>query len=232
MSIAQLESQIAKLTRQLNTLKMGGAPRGRRRPLLCLFDLETTGLGKTSLIKICEVGLVEFPSLRVHQWHVNPLQSVSAAVTRVHGLKNEFLKMQDPWAKVGAAMNAALEGMRDGDSSRPIVLGGFNSKRYDSRIMTFEHNRHGLKYPPNLFFVDFREIFPEFIVIDGHKKKGLAEYHMQATGTGITSAHTAVADARAIANIIDTIEDRSKLFCLIEDKMEASEAVIRRCFRR
>ena len=226
MSISQIEAQIARLTRELASLRMA-KHRAKQRPVLCLFDLETTGLGKTSQIRICEAGLVEYMGGRVHQWHVNPLQSVSLAAARVHKLKNEFLRLQDPWSKVGKEFNASLEGMRE-DTSTPIVLGGFNSKRYDSRILTFEHHRHGLHYPANVFFVDFRDIFPQFIRLEG--KKGLADYHRSATGKEINSAHTAVADAKAIGNVLDTIEDRGRLRELIEEKMEASEAVIKRCF--
>ena len=147
----------------------------------------------------------------------------------MHKLKNEFLMLQPPWSKVGTALNAAIEGMRE-DSATPVVLGGFNSKRYDSRILTFEHHRHGLRFPPNVFFVDFREVFPDFISL-GENRKGLAEYHMRVTGKAIPSAHTAVADAKAIARILDTIGDRERLLGAIEEKMEASEAVVRRCFR-
>ena len=228
MSIAQIEAQMASLSKQLATLKVK-ARRGRKKSVLCLFDLETTGLGKTSLINICEAGLVEYESGRVHQWYANPLRPVSLAASRVHKLKNEFLMLQPPWSKVGTALNAAIEGMRE-DSATPVVLGGFNSKRYDSRILTFEHHRHGLRFPPNVFFVDFREVFPDFISL-GENRKGLAEYHMRVTGKAIPSAHTAVADAKAIARILDTIGDRERLLGAIEEKMEASEAVVRRCFR-
>jgi DNA polymerase III epsilon subunit-like protein len=228
MSIAIIEAQIAQLTKTLNTLKFAQRKQSAS-PILCLFDLETTGLGKTAHIKICEYGMVNYTTGRVFQRHVNPLQAVSESVTRIHGLRSDFLARQSSWKRVGVELNDAIEEARDGDNSKPVILGGFNSKRYDSRILTFEHHRHGLRYPPNVFFVDFREILTDFVPLQ--KKKGLAEYHKAATGKEIVSAHTAVADARAIANILDTITDRDALFEKIEGSMEATEACIRRCFK-
>jgi len=226
MSIAEIEAQIAKLTKKLTLLKLQAKT---KRPILCLFDLETTGLGKTQHIKICEIGMVQYDNLKPWQSYSNPVQSVSKTVSSIHGLKNEFLQQQPSWKEVGQLWHKEINSIRDGDVSIPVILGGFNSKRYDSRIVTFENHRHGLFFPTNVFFVDFREVFPSFFP-DIVGKKSLGAYHEHVLDKPIPSAHTAVADAMAIGNILKTV-DQPRLFKCIEAKMEAAEAVIKRCFK-
>ena len=199
-------------------------------PVLILFDLETTGLGKTCLIRICEVGMVNYGTGQTFQRFVNPQQSVPQGATQIHGLRDEFLAQQQTWRDVGQQFNDALQSYAAASPHRPLVVGGFNSKRYDARILTFEHHRFAHKFPPNIFFVDFKEVLAKLITLRTHKK-GLAQYHEAAVGKSIKGAHTAVADAKAIANILDTIEDKALLYHTIDDKMEPAECVMKRCFR-
>jgi len=101
----------------------------------------------------------------------------------------------DPWNVVGAAFNAYVASFPP-----PRVLVGFNSKRYDSRIVVFEHRRAGLTWPDDTFFVDVRDFASQYVTLD--RPRTLGRYHERVVGTPIASAHTALADARALAAVV------------------------------
>ena len=220
--IARLEAQIASMAVKLAALSVSTAL-PRKTPVLLLFDLETTGLGKTKFIKICELGAINYNTGAVFQHYVNPGVVVPDRATAVHHLSNEMLQQHPGWAQVQPKWEEWLNKQRPSDDV-PLLLGGFNSKRYDSRILTFESN---YQYPPNVFFVDFREVFP-LAFPDMEGKKSLGGYHQWALSKEITSAHTAVADATAIADICRVV-DQLPLFQWIANKQESANGVIKRC---
>jgi DNA polymerase III epsilon subunit-like protein len=186
-------------------------------PNVVYFDLETTGLGKTADIRICEIGMVRASNGEQFQQYVNPTIDVSSSASRVHGLKKEFLSKHASWEHVGAEMNGFLD-----QGEREVILAGFNSKRYDSRILFFEHDRHNLAFSNSnsnsnhLCFVDFRDIFPHFFKLTG--KKTLGAYHEHVTGEPISNAHTAVGDCLALQTIVEHISDTALLYELIAKK--------------
>ena len=230
--LLQLEATVAALTKELTALKLSRTPSpprpvlsSPRRPVLCLFDLETTGLGKTKHIKICEIGAVNYTSGAVFQQYVNPGVPVPDAAVSVHHITNEMLQQKPGWQEIQPEWEARLEKQRPSPDV-PLILGGYYSKRYDSRILTFHMN---YQYPPNIFFVDFWEIFP-IVFDDLQGKKGLGAFHQHVLGRDIPSAHTAVADAQAIVSLCQKIEPE-QLDTLIEEKKESAEGVIKRCLK-
>jgi len=136
-----------------------------------------------------------------------------------------MLRSKPGWKEVQPKWEAWLEQQRP-SSDVPLILGGFNSKRYDSRILTFHTD---YQHPRNLFFVDFREVFAG-VFDDLQGRKSLGAYHKHVLKRDITSAHTAVADAKAIVDICKTM-DQEGLFDLISEKMESSEGVVKRCLK-
>ena len=189
---------------------------------LVYYDLETTGLGKTAEIRICEIGMVR--QKEQFQRYVKPTISISPSASKVHGLKKEFLSKYPPWRQIGREMNEFIE-----ETEHDIILAGFNSKRYDSRILFFEHHRHGLEFPPHVHFIDFREILPYFFKLSG--KKTLNAYHEYVTGETISNAHTAIGDCLALKTIIDTITDKTSLADLILKQKETVSGLTKRCIK-
>ena len=223
--INQLETQLAQIAKELAALKLNPRPKPENRPILCLFDLETTGIGKTKFIKICEIGGVNYATGDTYQQYVNPGVPVPDSAVSVHHITNEMLRTKPRWKEVQPAWEGWLEEQRPSPDV-PLILGGFNSKRYDSRILTF-HTEYS--YPPNVLFVDFREVFADcFPDIQG--RKSLGGYYQHVLNKDITSAHTAVADAKAIVDICVTM-DQDQLFELIAKKQETSEGVVKRCLK-
>ena len=218
-------SRLEQIFEKINLKPSPDRPKETSATLL-YFDLETTGLGKTHEIGICEIGVVCGTTGEVvFQKYVQPFCPVTKKAEEIHELKAEFLEQQLTWEKIGKQLNEKISSL-EGD----VILAGFCSKRYDSRILTFAHQRNNLKFPPNLYFVDMKEVYPTFYTIEG--KKSLGNYHLRASGKQIVSAHNAISDSLALFNISSQIEDQSELMKCIESKMETVAGVHKRCFKR
>ena len=227
--ITSLEQQLLSITNQLKTLKLqvkGDTPKPKGLlNRLHLFDFETTGLGKTKHIRICELGVVKYSNHQTKlQHYVNPTVGVSSSAQKVHGLKREFLETFNTWEKVGKKLNGYVL------SEGTVLLGGFNSKRYDSRILFFEHLRHGLELPNRLSFIDFRDVFKE-IFPNVTTPKTLNAYYHNVTGEDIPDAHTAVGDCLAIAKILESVTDTTTLEQSMIKHKESVSSLTKRCLK-
>ena len=226
-ALLKIEAILADLTREVAQLKLQHAdtkdatpPRG---PRLIHYDLETTGLGKTKDIRICEIGLLDHHTGDSFQRYVNPGKPISKSATSVHSLKREFLETHPGWDETGHEVAQYLDRPYD------IILGGFNSKRYDSRIFTFEMMRHGCPLPTSLYTVDFRVVFKT--LFPDAPKTSLGGYYAHVTGKeNIPDAHTALGDARAL-KVLCEAANQKELWDEIEKHKESWESVRKRCLR-
>lgn len=221
--IRSLEEQLLQLTKRINALKISTNKPITDKKQLILWDLETTGLGKTNEIRICEIGLMHYDGSEKKNWYVNPDVSISASAQKVHGLKKAFLDKQPKWKDVG--YHTYMKGIK-----KPLILCGFNSKRYDSRILTFENHRASTPTPDDVYFCDLREVFPRFIDL-GLSKKSLQHYHVHVMGKEHNDAHTALGDCEALGNIMRSLPNQKHLYEEIEKKMESNASVLKRCFK-
>jgi len=99
---------------------------------------------------------------------------------------------------------------------------------YDSRILTFENQREQIQYPSKLYFVDLKEVFSTHFELEG--KKSLSRYHEVFAGAPITSAHTAVADSKALYTLLQRISE-PEVRSTILLKRETANGVKKRCFK-
>ena len=191
------------------------------------FDLETTGLGKTEDVRITEVGVV--PSRVSH-----PRRAVFRRAVRTSKQVDPRMPAHvrtatvaaaaagvDTWDVVGAAFNAYVATFPP-----PRVLVGFNSKRYDSRIVAFSHRRANLPWPADTYTVDVRDFIKQFATLD--VPRTLGRYHEHLVGTPIPSAHTAVADADALRAIVATLPSAA-VRAAVDVHLETGDGVHRRC---
>ena len=205
--------------------RKAGRGEGKGRALV-FFDLETTGLGKTANIRIREIGAIELSAVSASlgfREAVNPCVPVQPQALAVAPVIDDA-ETADTWQYVGQRFRAWMDDCYPGG----VVLAGFNSKRYDSRIFCFEQQRWGHRCSRDLEFVDMMEVFRHFFPEVG-KPRRLENYHKHVfDGLSIPSAHTALGDAMALRDIAATL-DKDKLWAEVEKHKETLDGVCKRC---
>jgi len=206
----------------------------RKRPQVVFFDLETTGLGPTDQIGIREVGAAAFLNNAIFRRPVKPTQKITAGALAVAPLAADADDAK-PWSDVGRDFYAWLSCQLASAEPMPtIYLAGYNSKRYDSRILMFENRGHDLAIPSHLArslrFVDMLEVI-RALEPDIDKPRTLERVHQKLVGNAITSAHTALGDTYALKDISHVLQDRhgDKFWHELKDRAESLDGVMKRC---
>jgi len=204
-------------------------------PLIVLYDLETTGLGKSSEICITEIGaiLIDQKGAQIDTFRelVCPLVNVSKGASRVTGNTTEQLAAYDFWKAVGRRFYNWLESHRNSNSRTPINLIAHNGSRYDSRILFFENQRHRLEMPRNCYSLDslslFKQMYPKL------PSYGLGAVYKAVFDEQIKDAHTAVGDCTAIRELLEigVMPEDGLLKKWILKTAESFDSVAKRCLK-
>lgn len=157
-------------------------------------DLETTGIGKHTL-----VGLVEFASLQVapdgvattFSTLVNPELPIHWSASKVHGLYESHVRDAPTFP-------CLVAGLRKGFAT--TLVSGFNSKRYDVRVLQGNADRYGLLPLPAPFQLDVRDIWTKL-----HGQKGNLAVAAQAYEVTPGTAHRAPGDVLTTARLLEAI---------------------------
>ena len=194
-----------------------------------VFDFETTGLGKTEHIRIVQVGARALDaSLRpVDQFTslVNPTIRIQRGAIEVHGISDERVASEETWAVIGLRLNQWMSRVR-GTADGALTLLAHNGKRYDSRVLVFEHARHGLSLPPNLHHADTLDIFKR--TFPGRPSYKLGEMHEGILGCELENAHDAMADVDGVCALLRRA-GAEEAAAAAEACSEALEAIVKRC---
>ena len=193
------------------------------------FDFETTGLGKTAEIRVVQIGAQALdaalrPVDRFVRF-VNPSMPIQPSAVLVHGIDDARVSGEATWAEVGAAFNEWMDRVRGGVDA-PLTLLAHNGKRYDARIMCFEHFRHGLRLPSGARHADTIDVLKR--VLPGRDNYKLGEVHGDLLGRELENAHDAMADVDGMCALLrhlgaDTVGAAA-------DKVgEPLDAIARRC---
>lgn len=119
---------------------------------IAFFDLETTGvnISKDRIVEIAIIRLESDGKIVKYQTYLNPEISISEEVTKITGLKNDFLK-DYPTFKLQA------KGIADFMSGCNIA--GHNIVRFDVPILVEEFLRVGIDFPSDdVKFIDTMNI--------------------------------------------------------------------------
>jgi len=233
--VLSLESQILAMSRELGKLKMQldmpmCATNPKTKNLYILYDFETGGLGKTNEIRVCQVGAValndDLQRIDTFNEFVNPLQQMDTEAVKVHGIKDAFIRKFPDWSVVGEIFSEWIDKHRGGNDHVAVYMLAHNGKRFDSRILTYENQRHGITRPTNTYSVDTLAIFKKLVPDSQNNKLGTIYKHL--FHTDIKDQHTALADCEAMERILGCAD--SKIVCdYIFKERESWDSVIKRC---
>ena len=142
----------------------------------------------------------------------------------MNGIDADFVSKKPGWDVVGRHFNDWIEEHR---GNGIVNLVAHNGKRFDARILTFEHNRHDLTLPHNLYHTDtipvLKELFP---YLYDYK---LGTVYQSTFHEPIPDQHTAMGDCRAMQRLLGTGSEK-----LIRDKLfkhrESFDCIVKRCF--
>lgn len=251
-SAARLSSQILCMQREIDALKESLASlevsekkhvpeqslRRRSDPILVLFDFETNGLvGGTKNIRITEIGAlaVDYEGFNdiqeVEQFHsfVNPQVNISRKAQVMTGITQTIVEKEPIWKRVGTQFNEWLLKLRGHDNKKEIVLSAHNGKRFDSRLLFFENQRHQVPLLRDLYHVDTLELFKaEFPNLASYSMESV---HTHVFGQPVPSAHNALDDCKGMANIIQKIQDKKKIEKWMREHRESFDSVRKRCLK-
>lgn len=163
-----------------------------RRPLAFL-DLETTGIA-VERDRIVELALlVVHPNGREDEnvFRVNPGMPIPLGASRVHGIYDRDVAGRPPFAALARTLDVLLTG---------CDLAGFNIVSYDLPLLEHEFRRCGLTFNRSgRALIDVMTLF--------HRKERLERRDLAAAvrhycGREHVGAHSALADARATAEVL------------------------------
>jgi len=159
------------------------------RPL-AFFDLETTGLSTTS-DKIVELALIRVtPQGDVLEAvrRFNPGIPIAAEATAVHGITDEDVAEEPPFAARAKALADLLE---------PCDLGGFNIRRFDVPMLLAEFKRAGVP-----FSVQGRRLIDAQVIFHREEPRDLSAAARFYLSREHEEAHTALGDIRTTAAVL------------------------------
>lgn len=158
---------------------------------IIFFDLETTGVEITK-DRIVEIGCVKMYSdftlvEEPKKYRFNPGVNIPEEATAVHGITNEMVANEPPFAARASALYSYL---------KDCVLGGYNIISFDVPLLSEEFARCGITWPePGQKIVDAFNIFRE------KEKRDLTSAYKFYCGKQLEGAHDALNDVTATAEV-------------------------------
>lgn len=163
---------------------------------LAFFDLETTG---TNIFRdrIVEIAILKMnPDGTEETFHsrVNPEVEIPYEASAVHGIFAKDLEDKPRFAELASQI---IEFLKDAD------LSGYNALRFDIPVLLEEFLRCGIDFDMNKRrFVDVQVIFHRM------EERTLKAAYRFFCGKELTDAHSALADTKATAEVLEAQIER------------------------
>lgn len=180
-----------------------------KRPIV-FFDLETTGLNKTTdrIVEIAMTKLHPDGSQQKYYTLVNPGINIPKEAEDIHHISNIDVMEEPSFENIA---NEVLEFIQDCD------LGGFNIHNFDIPFLFEEFSRVGiLMKTRNINVIDPSSIIRKM------EKRDLGSLYKRYTGKDLENAHSASADNDAT---IEIFEKQLELYDLPDDVSEIHELI-------
>jgi DNA polymerase-3 subunit epsilon len=162
------------------------------RPL-CVFDLETTSADPATA-RIVELALTVIhpdgfsPELRKR---FNPGVPIPAEATKVHGITDDDVRDERPFADFAPTLVDLLDGHD---------LAGFGLSRFDVRVLHEEMKRANVR-----FSLDGRAIIDAYVLYSKLRPRTLSAAVKEFLGREHVGAHAADNDVRATIDVLDAM---------------------------
>jgi len=197
-----------------------------------VFDFETSGIGKTTNVRVCQIGataLAEDFTVIDHFAHFcNPLVKMDQGAQNVHGFNTEFVSKFDSWEVVGGNFMRWLDLQRNASQDHQLTLMAHNGKRFDARILVSENARHGIGMPRNLYHCDSIDVMK--ILFPGRNSYSLGRIYEDVIGNPLADAHDAMADVNGVIQVLKC-GHLGELTDAISLKQESFNHIIKRALR-
>ena len=158
------------------------------KPIL-FFDLETTGVDKTS-DRIVEISMLKMFEDREHEIKtakVNPGIAIPKAASEVHGITNEDVKDSPTFKQLSHGILSFMQG---------CDIAGFNSNSFDVPFLYSEFHRSGVVWDyTGINFIDVGNIFKR------KNERTLSAAYKIYLGKELDNAHSAEADIIATMQV-------------------------------
>ena len=211
------------------------ALQGMYPPVFVLYDFETTGMGKTSEIRIRQIGAraissKTLESIGTFTTFVNPGVPTSEGakkVCRIDAANEEYVAGLGTWREAGRRFSNWLQDMRNHNDDCPLHLIAHNGKRFDARILTFENARHYIDF--NTFEVhscDSIDVFKK--VYPGLTSYSLGNIYQDVLGRELKGAHDAMVDVDGMWRLMKYKKDDA--IANVISNSECFRHVQKRCF--
>lgn len=199
-----------------------------QKPIVIVFDLETTGLSWNHhrIIEFAAQDLVGGP-YSTFQSLVNPECFVSNG--RIHGISNGMVNRPDVprWKDLAPILIRYIKSRQK--AGGPVIWVAHNGRRFDARFLVKEFNRCSVEMPSDWVFVDTLPLAGEVMKLNGSKLldtklDSLRKYY------GIPlmgSAHRAMSDVNTLALVLQKLSFELKLPVsgLLEKSFKASDLI-------
>ncbi len=165
------------------------------RPLAFL-DLETTGLriGSDRIIEMAVIRLSPNGDVTEKVRRFNPEMPISPEASQVHGITNEDVANELPFASRVRSLLEILE---------PCDLAGFNLRRFDLPMLLSEFRQAGLSLD-----MQDRKIVDVQVIYHREEPRTLGAAVRHYLDRELEDAHSALADIRATAAVLTAQLDR------------------------
>jgi len=165
------------------------------RPLV-FFDLETTGLrvGTDRIVELAVIRLDPTGNVTEKVRRFNPGIPIPAAASEVHGIRDEDVAHEPPFAARARSLLKLLD---------PCDLAGFNLRSFDVPMLLAEFQRAGVP-----FDVESRRIIDVQLIFHREEPRDLSAAARFYLGRELEDAHSALADIRATAEVLTAQLDR------------------------
>lgn len=160
------------------------------RPLT-FFDLETTGVDPDNdrIVQLALIRVEPDGARSTYETLVNPQRPIPPQATAVHGISDDDVRDQPPFAGIVKRVEAMLAGSD---------LAGYNSIRFDGPLLQAELRRAGSE-------LDLRAAkhLDALVIFRLMEPRNLTAAYRKFCGKELVDAHSALADTEATLEVLD-----------------------------
>lgn len=161
------------------------------------IDTETTGLDKQD--EIVEISILDYDGSIVLQSYVKPVNSLTAAATKIHGITNAMVAEAPAWPILWPRVRSILYGR---------TIAAYNAP-FDLRMMQQSHARYKLPWRETFEWVDVMILYSNYCGVWDPVRRSMKYFSLNDAGKrfniSLPNAHRASDDALLTRAVLHSI---------------------------